>query len=315
MQIAGFDVVALAAAVALAAIGGEAFLRAIIGLSSWLRVPEALVATTVVAFATSSPELTVATVAALAGQPQVGLGDALGSNVFNIAFIFGIALWFGPIRSQRADFRGNFRLALLVPLLTLLLGWDGQLARDEGLLLLLVYAGWLGLSVRAGWQQRRLALGAPQAAPPPRVLVALGQGALGLGALVLAGRLFVGGATGIAAAIGVTSYVIGALVVAFGTSLPELVTVVLSRLRGKDDVGVGTLIGSNLFNGLTIVGVAATIHPVTFPLQEMVVTLACGMAALLCLPPDRFGLIPRWRALLLLGIYAIFVWLTLAAGG
>lgn len=142
----------------------------------------------------------------------------------------------------------------------------------------------------------------------------LGLGALGLGALMAAGHLFVTGATGIAAAMGIDTYVIGALVVAIGTSLPELVTVILSRLRGHDDIGVGTLIGSNLFNGLAIVGVAATIHPITLPLQEISVTLACGMAALLRLSPNRSGVIPRQRCLLLFGIYGIFFWATLMAG-
>jgi cation:H+ antiporter len=116
------------------------------------------------------------------------------------------------------------------------------------------------------------------------------------------------GATGIAASLGIDTYVIGALVVAIGTSLPELVTVVLSRLRGHDDIGVGTLIGSNLFNGLAIVGVAATIHPIEFPLQEIAITLTFGMAALLLLPPTRRGITPRQRCLLLFAIYGIFIW-------
>jgi cation:H+ antiporter len=110
-------------------------------------------------------------------------------------------------------------------------------------------------------------------------------GVLGLGALIAAGRLFVSGATGIAAAFGVDTYVIGVLLVAIGTSLPELVTVILSRLRGHDDVGVGTLIGSNLFNGLAIVGVAGTIHPISVPFAEVALTLACGIVALLLLRP------------------------------
>ena len=103
------------------------------------------------------------------------------------------------------------------------------------------------------------------------------------------------------------------MLVAIGTSLPELVTVLLSRLRGHDDVGVGTLIGSNLFNGLAIVGVAGTLHPITVPPAEVALTLACGIAALLLLRPDSRGLIGQGRGALLLLLYAGFVWLTLAA--
>lgn len=314
MPIAVFDLVAIIAAIGLAAIGGEAFLKAIIALANRLQVPNALVATTIAAFATSSPELTVSTMAALSARPEIGLGDALGSNVVNIALIFGIALWFGPIRPTQEDFRGNFKLALLVPLLTLMLGLDGQLSRGEGLVLLLLFATWIGMTIRAALQHRHHEYVECHSLPASRMLATLGLGVLGLGALMAAGRLFVMGATGIAGALGIDAYVIGALVVAIGTSLPELVTVVLSRLRGHDDIGVGTLIGSNLFNGLAIVGVAATIHPITLPLQEISVTLACGMAALLRLSPNRSGVIPRQRCLLLFGIYGIFFWATLMAG-
>lgn len=314
MPIAAFDLIAIISAVGLAAIGGEAFLKAIINIGNQLRVPNALVATTIAAFATSSPELTVSTMAALSAQPEIGLGDALGSNVVNIALIFGIALWFGPIRPSSEDFRGNFKLALLVPLLTLVLALDGQLSRVDGLFLLLLFSAWLGLIVRAASRGLYHARFDEHSRPTAGTLATLGLGAFGLGALMAAGRLFVTGATGIAGTLGIDTYVIGALVVAIGTSLPELVTIILSRLRGHDDIGVGTLIGSNLFNGLAIVGVAATIHPITLPLQEIAVTLVCGMAALLRLAPNHSGVIPRQRCLLLFGIYGIFIWATLAAG-
>ena len=102
----------------------------------------------------------------------------------------------------------------------------------------------------------------------------------------------------------------GVLLVAIGTSLPELVTVILSRLRGHDDIGVGTLIGSNLFNGLAIVGVAGTIHPIAAPLPEVDLTLAFGIFALLMLLPNRSGQIVRGRGLMLLLLYAAFAWAT-----
>lgn len=314
MSIPIFDLVAIIGAIGLAAIGGEAFLKAIIALAKRLQVPNVLVATTIVAFATSSPELTVSTMAALSARPEIGLGDALGSNVVNIALIFGIALCFGPIRPSSEDFRGNFKLAFLVPLLTLVLALDGQLSRVDGLILLLLFSTWLGLIIRTTLHRRHHEHSKPHSPPTSSALATLGLGALGLSALMAAGRLFVMGATGIAGALGIDTYVIGALVVAIGTSLPELVTVILARLRGHDDIGVGTLIGSNLFNGLAIVGIAATIHPITLPLPEMAVTLGCGMAALLHLPPNRSGVIPRQRCLLLFGIYGTFIWATLLAG-
>lgn len=139
------DLLALMAAIPLAAFGGEAFLKGVLGVSAWLRLPKLLVATTLAAFATSSPELTVSSMAALAGKPEIGLGDALGSNVVNIALILGLALLFGALSACMADIRRDFALALGIPVLTLILALDGMLSRAEGTLLLALFAIWLSL--------------------------------------------------------------------------------------------------------------------------------------------------------------------------
>ncbi|MBK7765358.1 MAG: sodium:calcium antiporter [Sulfuritalea sp.] len=305
------DLAQIVGAVLLAAAGGEAFLKSILGAAIHLRVPKMVVATTLAAFATSSPELTVSSVAALAGQPEIGLGDALGSNVVNIALIFGLALLFGAVQTSRQDFGRDYYLALAVPALTFFLALDRRIAYGEALLLLAIFIAWLAWTVRSALRQRGATVTIEAGALSPGKSLILGV--LGLAALIAAGRLFVSGATGVAAAFGVDTYVIGVLLVAIGTSLPELVTVILSRLRGHDDVGVGTLIGSNLFNGLAIVGVAGTIHPISVPFAEVALTLAGGMVALLLLSPNRAGLIARGRGFMLLTLYAGFVWATLNA--
>jgi cation:H+ antiporter len=311
MPISVSDVAALAAAVVLAAIGGEIFLKGILGAAIWLRVPPLLVATTLAAFATSSPELTVSSIAALSGKPEIGLGDALGSNVVNIALVFGIALMFGPIRAKRASLGRDFALALAVPALTLWLAFDGVITRVEGALLLASFAIWMVVVIRAGAAQR--VAGDLIDGPPRPLRTALFMFG-GLAALLAAGRLFVLGASGIAGAFGIDVYVIGATVVAIGTSLPELVTVLLARWRGHDDIGVGTLLGSNLFNGLAIVGTAASIHPIRVPFVEVAVTLGVGMLALMLLVPDRSGHVSRARGGVLLACYAAFVVATTMIG-
>lgn len=311
MNVSAQEIAAVAAAVALAAVGGEIFLKGVLGSAHWLRLPKLLVATTLAAFATSSPELTVSSVAALAGQPEIGLGDALGSNVVNIALVFGIALLFGPIRVERGELGRDFALALAVPLLTLALVADDTVTRLEGTLLLAIFAAWMIAVVRAARAGRVVANVVPDAVRPALVLLYV---VVGLGTLVAAGRLFVYGASGIAAAFGVDPYVIGALIVAIGTSLPELVTVLLARLRGHDEVGVGTLLGSNLFNGLAIVGVAASIHPIRAPFVEVAATLFAGMLALMLLVPVKGAAIGRLRGVMLLSCYAAFVVLTASAG-
>lgn len=316
LPIATSDLLALLAAIPLAALGGEAFLRGVIGVSDWLRLPKLLVATTLAAFATSSPELTVSSMAALAGKPEIGLGDALGSNVVNIGLILGLALLFGPLAANLADIRRDFALALAVPVLTLVLALDGGLSRLDGTVLLALFTLWLTLAARQAMRHRRATMEAVEAAgtesgghPARAWLYAL----VGLGSLILAGRLFVDGASGIAGALGVHPYVIGAIVVAIGTSLPELMTTLLARFRGHHDIGLGTLLGSNLFNGLSIVGVAAFIHPISAPFDEVAVALGFGVLTVLMILPRRDS-ISRWRAPLLLAAYAAFVTVTLLVG-
>ena len=301
------DLLALLAAIPAAALGGASFLKGVIGVAAWLRVPKLLVATTLASFATSSPELAVSSLAALAGKPEIGLGDALGSNVFNIGLILGVALLFGPLVTNITEIGRDWVLALIVPFLTLALVLDGSLSRAEGALLLALFVLWMVLVVRRAITYRRDL--APDAAPrlsPGRAWLFL---LAGLAALLLAGRLFVTGASGIAMALGVHPYLIGVTVVAAGTSLPELVIMLYSRLRGHDDVGLGTLLGSNLFNGLAIVGIAATIHPISAPRGEVAVALVFGALMVLLMLP-RAGVISRRRGLALLAAYLAFVFVT-----
>lgn len=294
---------AILSAIALAAVGGELFLRGVIGLAGALRIPKAVVATTVAAFATSSPELTVSIVAALEGKPELGLGDALGSNVVNIALVLGLALLIRPLPVDRNQFSGStFYLALFVPLLTLGLAHDGRIGPSEGAILLAIFIAWLA---RLVWTSRR-ERPSPEAASTASCWRSLLVGGIGLAALGAAGRLFVHGATGAASALGIDVFVVGALIVAIGTSLPELVTVLFSRLRGHDDVGLGTLLGSNLFNGLAIVGTTAVIHPIGAPIREIALTLIVGGVSLLLLRSRKDVLGARVGGLLLL-LYLLFV--------
>jgi cation:H+ antiporter len=308
LPISTSDLLALLAAIPLAALGGDAFLKGVLGFSAWLRLPKFLVATTLAAFATSSPELTVSSLAALAGKPEIGLGDALGSNVVNIGLILGLALLFGGLSARFSEIRRDYLLALATPVLILILALDGVLSRLEGALLLSLFALWMGFAVRQALAHRR-ATPADEVftGSPLRAWLFTG---VGLACLILAGRLFVTGASGIAVALGVHAYVIGVLVVAIGTSLPELVTTLLARWRGHDDVGLGTLLGSNLFNGLAIVGIAASIHPIQAPVNYVAIALVFGVVSILLILP-RAGVIPRWRAIFLLAAYAAFVAVTL----
>lgn len=310
-SIATNDILALLGAIPIAALGGEAFLKGVLGLAAWLRLPKMLVATTLAAFATSSPELTVSTMAALAGEPAIGLGNALGSNVVNVALILGLALMFGTLTASFGQIRRDFLLAVAAPLLTMFFATDGVITRIEGATLLGIFAAWLALTAWQALEHRRRTSGGEVSAENP--WKAIGLALTGFACMIVAGRFFVSGAGGIASTLGVHPYVIGATVVALGTTVPEMMTTVLSRIRGHDDVGLGTLLGSNLFNGLGIVGVAATIHPIRAPFSEVAIALGFGVFAMLLMVPVR-GELSRLRGVVLLAAYAAYVVATMKVG-
>jgi cation:H+ antiporter len=129
----------------------------------------------------------------------------------------------------------------------------------------------------------------------------------GLAFLVMAGNLIVAGARGIAISLGIDEFIIGATIVAVGTTIPELATTVIAKLRGHDEVGLGTILGSNIFNGIFIIAVAAIIYPITVDRREVAVTLAFGVVALMFTYPTRQGFIGRRRGILLLMLYAVYL--------
>lgn len=133
------DLLMMLGAVVLAAIGGELFLKGVLAVAAWLRVPKLIVATSLAAIATSSPELKVSSIAALAGRPEIGLNDSLGINVVNIALIFGVALIFAPVRVQWQQLRRDFVLALIIALLSFWFSVNAILSRIEGGLLLMIF--------------------------------------------------------------------------------------------------------------------------------------------------------------------------------
>lgn len=287
-----------------AGLGGEFFVRGSVGLARWFRIAPGIIGATVAAFATSSPELSVSIRAAMAGQPQISLGDAVGSNVVNVALILGIALSISRISTSRNALRRDFPMALIVPVVTGILFLDGLLSRLDGILLLALFAVWLGLSVLEARRQRSVA----------GEVLASGHGGsamaaclAGLVLLVMAGGFIVSGARGIAHSYGLQEFIIGATVVAIGTSVPELATTIISKLRGHDEIGLGTVLGSNIFNGLFIVAVAAIICPIRLPWQQAALALGFGLLALTAAFPYRNGVVYRRQGLLLIAIYIAYL--------
>jgi cation:H+ antiporter len=245
---------------------------------------------------------------ALVGKPQIALGDALGSNVVNVALILGAALVISGIQSPRAGVKRDFRVALLAPIIIGVLFLDGELSRVDGLLLLGAFVAWLVATIIEARKQRSTTQGmAEEIRGAQRMWTVIIYCIIGLLFLVGAGRSIVMGARGIAVHFGIGEFVIGATVVAVGTSIPELATAIAAKLRGYDEVGLGTILGSNIFNGLFIVALAAIIHPIAVGQREVFVALAFGFVALACSYPPGTGFIGRRRGVLLLAVYAVHV--------
>lgn len=302
------------AGIAAAAVGGDLFVRGTVGLARRLRVAPGIIGATVAAFATSSPELSVGVNSAVDGTPEIALGDALGSNVVNVALVLAVGLVLAPITPRTVDLNRDLPVAVVAPVLTLGLAVDGVISRAEGAVLLGAFAAWLAVTVRQALRDRD-ATSAVLAERDPRRVVR--DSVVGLVLLVVAGRLIVLAAKDIGSALGWDAFTVGALLVAVGTSTPELATVVMARVRRHGEVSVGTVLGSNVFNGLLIVGTAAIIRPITATPGEIGVAVTAGVLSLMLLLPARGYRLGRRRGLALLGLYAgyLTVLLTLQGSG
>jgi cation:H+ antiporter len=298
------DYVALILGVTCAGTGGELFVRGAVGLAHWARISPGIIGATVAAFATSSPELSVSISAAMAGKPQIALGDALGSNVVNVSLILAVALVISGIQCPRDSVMRDFPVALLVPVVTSVLILDGALTRFDGIFLLSMFLIWLLAAIIEARKQRSAS---DKILGEHRGWLALVLCVVGLVFLVAAGNLIVAGARGIAISWGIDEFVIGATIVAVGTSAPELATAVIAKLRGHDEVGLGTILGSNIFNGLFIIATAAIIYPITVSWREVAVALVFGLVTVAFTFPTRQGFIERRRGVLLLVLYAAYL--------
>jgi cation:H+ antiporter len=292
-------ILVLVLGLACAGAGGELFVRGAVGVASSLRIPPGIVGATVAAFATSSPELAVAIGSALAGEPELALGDALGSNVVNIGLVLGVAVLVGPIRIGGGAISRDLAAAIAIPVVTVVLAVDGRLGRPDAVVLLAVFAIWLGATLVEARRER--------SATP--------AGLVGLLLLVAAGRLIVSGARGVGDDLGLDAFVVGVVLVAIGTSMPELATAVIARLRGHEEIGLGTVLGSNVYNGAAIVPVAALIAPITVAWSEVAVSLVFGILVVSLLLPAFGHVLGRRRGAVLVLLYVSSVVTLLVTNG
>jgi len=310
---------ALLVGLVLLVVGGELLVRGGSGLGRTLGLSPLIVGLTIVAFATSAPELAVSLDATLSGAPGLAVGNVVGSNIVNILLVLGLAAVVLPVAVRSQLVRIDVPVMVALSVLLLVLALDGSVGRLEGGLLvalLVVYVTWIVVvGRRAGVDDP-----SPQAAPPvaPRPLVDVVLVVVGVALLVLGARLLVAAATDVAAAFGVSDLVIGLTVVAVGTSLPELATSIIAALRGERELAIGNVVGSNIFNITAVMGLTAAIAPGGVPVQAAALRfdLPVMVAVAVALVPVVFTgfTIARWEAGVFLAYYVAYVaYLLLAA--
>ncbi|MCH8116638.1 MAG: calcium/sodium antiporter [Proteobacteria bacterium] len=255
--------------------GADRFVHGAAAAARNLGIAPLLIGLTVVAFATSAPEILVSVVAAGRGEPGLAIGNAIGSNICNIGLVLGCVSVIRPIKLRSETLRREMPALLAVTLLTVSLFLDSYLSRIDGLVMLtglvivMIWLARLGLHSAVNDPIKRdFEAEIPQHVPMKMALIWF---VLGLATLLGGAALLVDGAIDIARTLGVSDVVIGITLVALGTSVPELAVSLVSALKGEYDLAIGNIVGSNIFNLLAVIGVAATIAPA--PLAPSVLSL------------------------------------------
>ena len=243
----------------------DKFVDGAVGVARFCGMSTLLIGMVIVGFGTSAPEMVVSAISAMQDAPELALGNAYGSNIANIALILGVTAIISPVIVVRKALKRDLPILLAVTALSVILVSDGSIGRFDGIVLLLVFAGVMGFNI---WNEIRQKSKAAETVEPEfdsAEKPALGKSIMwllvGLLLLVSSSRALVWGAVEIARALGVSDLLIGLTIVAVGTSLPELASSIAAARKGEDDLAFGNIIGSNLFNTLLVVGIAASIAP------------------------------------------------------
>lgn len=301
-------------------VGGEVLLRGAVGLAQLLKMTPAVIGLTVVAAGTSVPELSVSFAAAVQDKTDIAVGNVVGSNIVNICCILGICAIVRPLTISGNMIRLEYPVMALVTLASLAVMQDGTVNRLDAILLLAMYVGFLIYLVQLVQEQmnreelKDLTAEVTELAEqiPRRSSGWLSCGLVVGGVVLLGGgaQMTVQGAIEMARWIGLSERVIGLTIVAVGTSLPEIVTSLVSSIRGRDDVAIGNVIGSNLFNLCGILGLSGLIAPLhvhpAIVSQDNWWMLAATVALFPLMYTGRR--VTRWEGSLLLGVYLTYTY-------
>ena len=293
--------------------GADKFVEGASALARKMGVSPLLVGLTIVAFGTSMPELAVSVTAALRGANEIAVGNVVGSNVFNLLVVAGLSAVICPLVMDKMLLRRDWPLSIFAAVLLLVaIAPDHVIARWEGAVLLVIFAVILSRQIKAALNDRaQLAAAEAEAAEeaaemtksPVMIWVNI---VLGLACIVLGGQLAVNGATGIARMFGLSETLIGLTIVAMGTSLPELVTSIVAARKGQNDIAMGNVIGSNLFNIFLILGVSSVITPIPVQATSIVDCLFLIAISAVFYLPARKGKLGRVPGIAMVAMYAVY---------
>ncbi len=288
--------------------GADWFVDGASGLARKLGIPQLVIGLTIVAMGTSLPEAAVSISAALRGNAEITIGNIVGSNILNILIILGVTALVATLKVADSTIRYEIPFMIVITFVLLWLGYTGgQVTRLEGIILwvlFLMYLRYLYMMAKKGKEEEREA----DQLSTAKIIGLILAGVV----MIVAGSNFaVEGASNIAKTLGISQRFIGLTIVAFGTSLPELVTSVSAARKGNADIAIGNIVGSNIFNILFIVGTTALITPVTFASGFVVDTLiaaAVGILLFICVARTK-GLRRKAGIVMLLGYVLYFIYL------
>lgn len=294
--------------------GADLFVSGASDIARYCGIPTFIIGLTVVAFGTSMPEAAISVTAALTGANGIAVGNAIGSNIFNLLIVLGASALIKECSVSGDTLKFEYPLSIVAAALLLVAGLgNGEVSRVDGIVLLTVFTIFMVVTVKKAMrsQQNEETLvcyeeeEVVEDEKSVSLVKAVALSAIGLVGIILGGDLVVDSATSIAEAFGIDEILIGLTIVALGTSLPELVISIVAATKGETDIAVGNVIGSNIFNILLVLGLSTTIHPITitmFSIYDMIILIAASLLVLI--PFMRKQKLTRgWGALMLI-IYA-----------
>lgn len=286
--------------------GADFFVDGASALATKLGIPQLVIGLTIVAMGTSLPEAAVSISAVYKNTADIALANVIGSNILNILLILGLSSLFSNMAVQNSTQKIEIPYMIIVTVILVFMGLDGYVKWYEGLCLLLLFAIYLFYLFCLTKKQKQEKIdGKISMAKSIAMLI------IGLATVVFASNIAVDASVNIASKIGISERVIGLTIVAFGTSLPELVTSIMAAKKGKADIAIGNIVGSNIFNILFIVGTSALLKPLVYEVQFLqdgtIAVFACVLLWLALIKQKK--LVKKWGFVLLLAYALYFAYL------